>query len=58
MYLTTLEVVKDKISVACESTSLGPAETALAANGVGGAVASLATQTVVVPIDVVRTLKL
>ena len=54
VYLTTLEMVKSSCSVFCEKTQLSPTETATLCNGVGGAVASLATQSVIVPIDVVR----
>ena len=56
VYLTTLEVVKASCTAACERARLSPTETAALCNGVGGAVASLATQSVIVPIDVVRTL--
>ena len=38
----------------CERAQLTAAQTATVSNGVGGAVASLATQSVIVPIDVVR----
>ena len=53
MYLTTLEAVKDAVRRNCEGRGLGPAETAAIASSVGGGVASLATQSVIVPVDVV-----
>ncbi len=55
VYLTTLERVKDGVRQACETRGMGPAETAAVASSLGGGVASLATQAVVVPIDVVKT---
>ena len=48
-------MVKSSCTAACERAQLSPTETAALCNGVGGAVASLATQSVIVPIDVVRT---
>ncbi len=57
MYLTTLEAVKDKVKQHCDQRAMGAAETAAIASSVGGGVASLTTQSVVVPVDVVRFLK-
>jgi len=54
VYLTTLEMVKATCRRFCERAQLTAAQTATVSNGVGGAVASLATQSVIVPIDVVR----
>ena len=54
VYLTTLEMVKAACRRFCERAQLTAAQTATVSNGVGGAVASLATQSVIVPIDVVR----
>ena len=54
VYLTTLEFVKAACRNFCERTQMTAAQTATVCNGVGGAVASLATQSVIVPIDVVR----
>lgn len=53
VYLTTLEAVKDMVRQNCERRGMGAAETAAIASSVGGGVASLATQSVVVPVDVV-----
>ena len=54
IYLTTLERVKDVVQRQCGRRGWGAAETAALASSVGGGVASLATQSVIVPVDVVR----
>lgn len=53
VYLTTLEAVKDMVGGTCRARGMGPAETAAIASSVGGGVASLTTQAVIVPVDVV-----
>lgn len=53
VYLTTLEAVKAVVSTSCNSRGVGPAETAAIASSVGGGVASLTTQAIIVPVDVV-----
>lgn len=54
VYLTTLEAVKAVVSTSCSSRGVcGPAETAAIASSVGGGVASLTTQAIIVPVDVV-----
>lgn len=53
VYLTTLEAVKAGVTSSCEARDIGPAETAAIASSVGGGVASLTTQAIIVPVDVV-----
>ncbi len=53
MYLTSLEIVKDGVSKVGHKLELTQTVTAGIANGAGGAVASLSTQLVAVPIDVI-----